>query len=299
MRQIPPLIADALNGETATLCRCIRLIRKDGQVLGFTDHDADITFDGVTFAAATALATSDAERGGNLAAADAELAGALSSAAITEDDLKAGKYDGARLEVWLVNWRAAAHPDARMLLATGQLGRVRRGEVHFEAEVRNLAARLQQVRGRTFAHGCDAELGDARCGVNLSDAAWNGAGTVTMVHDAMLRVSGLSAFAAGFFTHGRLRVTTGTAAGFQAAITGHRLQGAEALITLDSTPPADLKAGDQVTLTAGCDKSFATCRDKFANAENFRGFPHMPGNDFVISYPTQGDDNLDGGSMNR
>ena len=54
-----------------------------------------------------------------------------------------------------------------------------------------------------------------------------------------------------------------------------------------------IAAGDAFTLRAGCDKQFATCRAKFANAVNFRGFPHMPGDDFVLSYATQGDPDND------
>ena len=48
-----------------------------------------------------------------------------------------------------------------------------------------------------------------------------------------------------------------------------------------SLPPSHL--GDTFTVTAGCDKQFATCQAKFANAVNFRGFPHMPGNDFITA----------------
>ena len=53
------------------------------------------------------------------------------------------------------------------------------------------------------------------------------------------------------------------------------------------------KAGDELTVTAGCDRRFSTCRAKFANAVNFRGFPHIPGNDFVLKAPKAGD-TLDG-----
>ncbi len=299
MRDFPAALKAALQSGTTTLCHCWRITRADGQVMGFTDHDHDLAFDGTTFRAASGFTGSDAERRLGLAAADTEITGALSSDAITEADIAAGKYDGAEIEVWLVDWRNAADPNARALLRAGQLGRVRRGEMHFEAEVRTLASRLQQVRGRTFAHGCDAELGDARCGVDLSAPAWNGTGIIVAVHDATLRIDGLGAFAADFFTHGTCRITSGAAAGFAARIIGHRLQGGTAIITLADTPPDVLASGDAAHLVAGCDRAFATCRDKFANAVNFRGFPHMPGNDFAISYPVPGDDGLDGSSMNR
>ncbi len=49
-----------------------------------------------------------------------------------------------------------------------------------------------------------------------------------------------------------------------------------------------------MTVTIGCDKSFATCRDRFANALNFRGFPHMPGIDRILSVPVPGEGGHDG-----
>ncbi|SFE47808.1 phage conserved hypothetical protein BR0599 [Methylobacterium sp. 13MFTsu3.1M2] len=53
------------------------------------------------------------------------------------------------------------------------------------------------------------------------------------------------------------------------------------------------------SLTAGCDKRLATCRDRFANAVNFQGFPHMPGNDAVMRAVPGSDPILDGGSLFR
>jgi uncharacterized phage protein (TIGR02218 family) len=60
--------------------------------------------------------------------------------------------------------------------------------------------------------------------------------------------------------------------------------------------PEPVAAGDSFTVTAGCDKQFQTCHDRFNNVVNFRGFPHIPGNDFVISYPVQGQSGNDGKS---
>ncbi len=296
MRTIPTTLQAKLDSGVTTLCHCWKLTRTDGQVMGFTDHDHDLEFDGVTFRSASGFIGSDAERKLGLSAADMEIAGALSADAITEEDIAAGKYDGAEIELWLVDWR---EPADRVLLRAGQLGRVRRGELHFEAEMRTLAARLAEVRGRVFAHGCDAELGDARCGVDLSDPRWRATATIHAVNGAMIHLDGASGFAAGFFGHGRFEVTSGAASGFRSRIASHRLEDGRAVLVLAATPPAELAAGDAVTLVAGCDRAFSTCRDKFANAVNFRGFPHMPGNDFVISYPTPGDDELDGGSMNK
>ena len=54
--------------------------------------------------------------------------------------------------------------------------------------------------------------------------------------------------------------------------------------------------GDMVRIEAGCDRRAETCRLKFNNFLNFRGFPHIPGEDWVMSYPVSSARN-DGGSL--
>jgi uncharacterized phage protein (TIGR02218 family) len=56
--------------------------------------------------------------------------------------------------------------------------------------------------------------------------------------------------------------------------------------------------GDTLRVTAGCDRRFASCKAKFANAVNFRGFPHIPGSDYVLRHPRHGDA-LDGRAVVR
>jgi uncharacterized phage protein (TIGR02218 family) len=98
----------------------------------------------------------------------------------------------------------------------------------------------------------------------------------------------LGGFADGRFTAGRLTWSSGANAELAIEIKEHRLIDGHARLTLWQAMPEPLAAGDAFTVTAGCDKTFATCRDRFANTDNFRGFPHIPGNDFVVSYPTPG-----------
>ena len=295
MREIPDGLSESLLSGAATLCRCWRLERRDGRLYGFTDHDEDVVLDGLVCRASSALSASDVQAGLGLSAAGLEVAGALSDDDLVADELDAGLFDGAKVEMWLVDWR---DPSQRMRLFAGRLGRVRRGEVHFEAELRSLASALGETRGRLYGHLCDAELGDARCGVNLDDPRWRGTGTVISASGTQVRLAGLSGYAEGLFVHGRLEVTSGPARGFAAAVRAHDLRGPETVLGLDRELPATLAAGDEVSVIAGCDKSLATCRDRFGNVSNFRGFPHMPGNDFLMAYPRQGDPDNDGGSLN-
>jgi uncharacterized phage protein (TIGR02218 family) len=99
----------------------------------------------------------------------------LTSDRITETDILDGRWDNAEVEVWRVNW---ADTGQRVLMRRGAIGQIRRGRLAFVAEVRSLAHVLGQTVGRTFQATCDAALGDARCGVDLENSAYKGAGAV-------------------------------------------------------------------------------------------------------------------------
>jgi uncharacterized phage protein (TIGR02218 family) len=182
-------------------------------------------------------------------------------------------------------------------MRAGSIGEVRRSGRAFAAEVRGLAHYLQQPRGRLFQYGCDADLGDARCKVNLADPAFHAAGTIADA--ASLRrftAAGLDGFATGWFDRGLLTFTSGPNAGRAQEVRRH-VSGTPAQIELWQPFAHAIEAGDAFTVTAGCDKQFATCRAKFANPVNFRGFPHMPGNDFITAIARPGDPANTGGSL--
>lgn len=281
MRTLPPGLAAHLAGGVTTLARCWQVTRGDGLVLGFTDHDRDLVFDGVTHRAASGLSASAAEDQLGLAAAGLELEGALTGEALGEADLAAGRFDGAALRLFLVNWQDVAQ---RVLLRTGTIGEVRRGRLGFTAECLGLAQAIDRSTGRLFTARCGHVLGDGRCRVDLGLPAHHGSGTITLVRGRLqVEGGGLDGFAAGIFSGGRLAWTGGANQGQAVELAGHAVAAGRVVLSLAQPMAFPLAPGDGFTVAAGCDKSFATCRDRFANGANFGGFPHMPGNDFVLA----------------
>jgi uncharacterized phage protein (TIGR02218 family) len=291
MRTIDPALAAHFAGGATTLAHCWRMTRRDGLVLGFTDHDRDLTFDGALFAAASGLDATEATAELGLAVAGGEVAGALTADGLTEAGLEAGLFDAATVETFWVNW---ADPSERILLAKATIGEVRREDGAFTAELRSAAHRLNQAEGRLYGKRCDADLGDGRCRVDLGRPDLSTTAAVTMTDGRLsLTASAIAAAEAGRFTAGLLRFTSGANQGRAVEVKRHAAGGG-----LDLWRPMAeaIAPGDLFTVSAGCDKRFATCRDRFANAENFRGFPHIPGNDRILGYAVAGGGN-DGQSL--
>jgi uncharacterized phage protein (TIGR02218 family) len=295
MKTLDAGLAAHVAGGLTTLCRCWRVDRKDGVIMGFTDHDRDLAFDGTTFEAATGFTATEIKDAVGLSVDNLEVTSALRSDSLNEDHLAAGLYDDAAVEIWRVNWADTAQ---RVLMRKGSLGEVRRSGAAFTAEVRGLAHYLQQPKGRLFQYACDADLGDARCTVDLDDPAFRGTGVVASATSARLfTATGLASFASDWFTRGLVTFTSGANAGRFQEVKRH-IAGDPATIELWQPMAQAIAPGDTFIVSAGCDKHFATCRAKFDNGVNFRGFPHMPGNDFITAVARSGDPSNDGASRN-
>lgn len=285
MRKIPAPMQAKLDAGATTFCACWRIDPAWGGPLGFTDHDEDIEFDGLSFEASSGFSGSALERSLGLAIDNTTATGALRSDRIAEADIARGRFDGAGFRLWLVDWR---EPSSRLLTFCGEIGEVTRGELAFEAEIRGLSERLNRPVGRRYLHVCDAAFGDARCRVDAASSEFRAAGAVISAASGRLRVSGLGGFAPDWFANGELRWTSGPNAPLTMRVRSHRREGDGIYLEPDRAPFEDVSAGDGFVVTAGCDKRAATCRGKFGNLINFQGFPHMPGENWLMAYPVDG-----------
>ena len=283
-----------LGTGATTVCWAWSVVRRDGVTFGFTDHDCDLSFDGMVFKASSGLSASALLQTTGLAIDNSEAVGALSDASVTEADIMAGRFDGAEVQAWQVNW---ADPSARVMQFRGTFGQLTRSAGQFHAELRGLTEALNQPQGMIYQTSCSAILGDAGCGFDLTQAGYFAEVAVEQVEGArVFQFSDLTGFDDRWFERGRLVVVSGAAAGLVGVVKNDRLSDAGRMVELWQPLGAAIAVGDAIRLEAGCDKMAATCQLKFHNFLNFRGFPDIPGADWLMSYPTQAGVN-DGGSL--
>lgn len=267
-------VMSALDAEVSKLAMCWKLTRRDAVVQGFTDHDRDIVLDGVTYIAASGIGATAITSSLGLKVDNLELEGLLSDDSISQSDILAGKYDYAQIDVWLVPYEDTSHSGAH--LKTGWLGEITMKNGQFIAEVRGLSSKLQASIGEVYTPTCRASFGDARCGYNLSSV--NVSGSVSHVEGQLSFLDGALSQADGFFDYGSISFLSGANAGLTREIKRY----AEKRFSLIEPLPYALNIGDNFEATAGCDKRFDTCCDRFNNALNFRGEPHVPGTDSIL-----------------
>src|SRR3954453_6531406 len=147
MRPIPSALQAKLDSGITTLARCWKLSRRDGVVMGFTDHDRDLVIDGVSCRAGIGFPAAEATSRFDLSVNGAEISGALADQSLNDADLAAGRYDAAEIETWLGDW---SEPSLKLLTACATLGEVKREGHAFTAELRGPAAALSQESGRLY-----------------------------------------------------------------------------------------------------------------------------------------------------
>lgn len=267
-----------------TVAHAWAIERKDGTILGFTDHDRNLTFDGVTYRADTGLSALSLAQSTGLSVDNTEAIGALSDLSIREDEIEQGRFDGAEVRAWLVNW---ADVSQRWLQFRGTIGEITRADGGFQAELRGLTEALNRPLGRVYQKPCTAVLGDADCGFDLSASGFSiELALETIDRSRVFRWQGFNGFLPGWFARGRLEILDGAAAGLWGSIKSDRLDGDDVRsVELWEPIRAVLTGSETVKLTAGCDKRRETCRVKFQNFANFRGFPDLPGDDWLMAVP--------------
>lgn len=279
MKNISSELADHIAGECTTLATCWKVTRKDALVLGFTDHNIDIEFESVSYKAASGFNPSSITSNANLAVDFQDVEGMLSETSINEEDIFAGKYDSAEVEVFMLNFENTTQ--GKLKLKKGWLGEVVLHNNQFYAELRGLTQKLTQTIGELYSPSCRAQLGDGRCKVTLATHQFSGAisSVSSRQHFFVSSIPNTGADFAG----GTALFTSGANVGIGMEIKEHQYNattGAEIILVLPM--PYDISISDSITLTRGCDKTLGTCKAKFNNVLNFRGEPHVPGLDKIF-----------------
>jgi uncharacterized phage protein (TIGR02218 family) len=276
-----------INQEVLTVAHCWKIIRTDGVVMGFTSHDCTLTFDNVTYEAASGFTPSAIENSENLAVDNLDVQGILSSDSIKESDIEAGLYDFAEIFIYLVDWTNAS--GQKIILRRGTTGRLSYDKASFTTEIRGMAEAYQQKTNNVYQKTCRASLGDSKCKISLE--GYTKTGQISTLISDIDMYSNLTDIS-GYFDYGFLTWTSGNNINTVSEVRRSLLL--NGYIEFFMPPAFEMQVGDTFTIVAGCDRNYTTCIQRFNNKNNFRGEPLVPGTDYVTAYPVSGASNTVG-----
>lgn len=271
--------------KTFRFARCWKIVREDAVEFYYTEHNEPIVLiDENTYKPAGGMESSVVQKQTKLQTENLEFVGMISSADVTEDDLRGGRFREATVTVFLVDWMypwVGSFSESKYWISeisfTGE---------RWEAKVEGLGRFLKPKVGDLYSRTCRHELGDASCQVDISVGGGNA------VNDTLATVSaqrqeftgtGLGGFADFFFDYGKIIWTTGNNAGLIHEIKDFR--NSTQAVTLQIPAPYDFQVGDTYSIHAGCEKRVDDCKTKFSNFDFFGGFPFIPGTNNMMTSP--------------
>lgn len=275
MKTITPQLKAHYALGTTSIARCWKCTRTDARVFAFTNSTRALEVNGVLYEATSGISPSALENRMDMSVANMEVAGFLDAASITEADVLRGLWDDAEVEIFEVDYLDVSK--GRLILAYGRLGALKTTEAGFFAEIRGLAQFAQQPVGGYYTKTCTANLGDAQCKVDIESMRVSG---------SVLTVSTRASFetdlvaAEDVYGAGLLTWVTGENAGAIVEVFDQDVSGN---LDLAFAMPDNVAPGDTFTIVPGCRKRrHEDCVIKFANINNFRGFPDVPLNDRIL-----------------
>lgn len=282
MKTFTSPLTTAYAAPSADLAQATLIVRTDGQVFGWTDHDRNVTIAGVPYLATSGLEVTSAHSTDDLSVDTIDVTAFLDVS--TEEEIVAGVWDDAVLTMFEFVWSnlPTALDTQVNLLRYGNLGQLRRQDHILVTEIRGLMQRLSRRVGRQYSPTCPWRLGDAQCTLDITSFTHTGTvSAVDVTFPTMTFSDSTQAQAPNYFSEGELEFLTGDNAGQRRLVRIWQNQTFSVYLPL----PYPVVIGDTYSAVKGDDKTKATCQG-FGNYLNFGGFADVPGQDALYSNPT-------------
>lgn len=268
------------------VCTGVHMISAVGNiVVAVTDWQGGLTgvpgYPGVTFKHAVGISTSKADLPSDISAANIEADFFVNAEGMQEDEIESGKWDHGAFTLFITNPNALNM--GQIIIAKGFFGQFEQRDRVFQVELLGINEALKQVIGKVTERECDADYGDARCGLDLVARGEVHTGALTSVVSRSVFRDTSRTEAAEYFDNGRGMWLTGDNTGFPFHV--HSWDAATKEFTLRQSTPYLPAAGDTYTVNRGCKKrKVPDCLDR-DNVINFRGTPDVPTGEEFLAIP--------------
>ena len=277
MKNITNDLKSVFENETTNIVKCWKITFKDNTNLTFTTNDENILYENVLYNSLSANDVDNIKSNIDIKEDHFEIVNIISSNLINKDDILNGKYDSAKVEIFLLDIQNL--DKGKVVLLSGKISNIELKDDVFTAKVVGLKDEINKTIGEKYSPLCRCNFCDSRC--KLSKNNFTFSGTITNVIDEVSFITNneiILSKSSGYFDYGIIEFTSGNNIGQKMEIKQYD----SGKFILQLNLPKNLSVGDNFNLVTGCNKEFSTCCNKFNNAINFRGEPHLPGMNILL-----------------
>lgn len=282
-----PRLVSLLTNGSHRFASCVRISRRDGTILRFTEHDGPLVVDGETYTPIAAAWSSARQHRDGTTPHDLTLFGALAqSGAVSHDDLRAGRYREAQVLQFVVDHR---YPFAGKFVTDLTIVReVTWDGERWEAQCEGLLSRLKQQTGDLYTAQCQwKRFGDADCTFNKASTLVSGSVLSVIVPRRVFAVD-ITSKPDDHFNDGELTWTSGANNGLISEVKDFEQGATSSTVHLHADAPFDIAVSDDFDVVRGCDRTVETCK-AYGNLANFGGHPDLIGTDAALDTPEPGE----------
>ena len=140
---------------------CWHIKLKNGEEIGFTDHDNDIKTDKFEYLSKALIRYNAIQKSVDMLKDFNEISGVIEHDLIKEKDILKGKFDNALLSIYLVNYKDLKQPE--YLLKQGYISSIKCSNNQLYADISPITEKLNSNITKSFSPYCRAKFCDEKC----------------------------------------------------------------------------------------------------------------------------------------
>lgn len=265
--------------DAGEICYLYEIAAQDGTTRRFTDHDNTLVVGGNTYTPSAGVGRIKMKTTNNAEVSNQEVAATILD--MPEDELKGGKWDSSKIEVAICSWKTPG--EGKLVVFKGEIGVIQWTDEGFRADIQNYLRNLGRNIGNIVTANCRHALfsqdGPGRVGYcGVDQAVYTSTGTITDILSQRLKFKiSNTGRPSEWASSGTIKFTSGILNGLTYEVKIHSVDGGLLGESIELYLPTltNVTVGTTFELYAGCDKRLTTCKEKFGNAANFGGFPHL------------------------
>lgn len=277
MKNITNELKTNIGNTTTNLVRCWKFILKNNDIIGFTNSNKDFVYNNVNYNHFSSCDIDNLKSNLDIENDNFEISNFISSDLIKYDDVLSGKYDNAKIEIFIID--LSNLNDGRVVLLNGRISDIQLKNNVFIASVSGLKDELNKTLCDVYSPICRASFCDTKCKLNKNNYTFSGiVSNIVDKYSFYTNNNTILSKSENYFQNGVIEFTSGLNINQKTEIK----QSLNGLFILSTELPYTININDEFNVVTGCDKKFKTCCSKFNNAINFRGEPHLPGIDLLL-----------------